>query len=226
MQIKSRSYNSKVFRPKPIIFQDENLDLIILVTAWGDQAVGQKAIDYVFKYLQSVEVDIEVTSPFESLQCLSDSLNHLKIAIEIMNGSIYRSENIHQISSGLEISILKVKNNQFFWAQVGNPQIFLKRDSHLPLQILSSPLDLNQELNKLIEAPLPSQLVGIEKDCFIQCGSCRITPNDRLYLISSSFISESSFKMIQSKMDLDEATHLLIKDQAEVPLWLGVIDFS
>ncbi len=225
MKIEERSYNSKLIRPKPVVYSEN--DLIVIATSWGQGNHAQKVVDEVSKYIDVAKADVEVTSPFEFLSCLPDEVNYLRTAIQIANEGLYRSENRGEYESGVELTVLYKKRSQIAWAQVGAPAIMLKRGS-IPLQPLSAPIDLSMELSpdENFLSPLPSQLLGLEPTCDIKVGHFNSRPKDQVILLSCSRLPRALWSVKSSILTLPELTSCLVQGQEEQPFWLGIVDLD
>ena len=220
-----RSYSTKILRPKPIFHIDEEGSFIVVVTTWGLPEHGQRAIEEVVKYVNSARSDVEVTSPFEFLTCLSDEVNCLRTGMLIANDFLFRGENRKEYFSGIEICALLQKDNQIAWAQVGGPSLLLQR-SGLSLQPISVSQDLASELASegLLLAPLPSQLLGVDASCNIHCGDLRVSPGDELILVSNHQLPSVLWLDGLEKKDFVSYTKQIIEGSPETPFWLGLID--
>lgn len=226
MQITERSYNSKMIRPKPLIHVEGDGSLIIVATVWGMPEHGQRVVEEISKYMGAAKADVEVTSPFEFLSCLPDEVNYVRTATLIANDTLYRGENKSEYLSGVEILVVYRRGSQIAWAQVGAPALFVKKPN-LPLQPLSSHLDLAVELGEdQILAPMPSQLLGLEPTCDIKVGHFYARDEDQLVLMASGQIGESLWKSDTKEMTLPEWTKGLVKENPDLPFWLGVISLK
>lgn len=227
MKLQERSYSTKLIRPKPLIHQEDDGSLIVLATVWGQAEHGQRVIDEVVKYVNAAKADVEVTSPFEFLSCLTDEANYVRTALHIANDILYRGENRKEYLSGVEIMALLCRDNQIAWAHVGCPSLFIqRRDGRL--QPLSMGLDLSTELKQQDEvlAPLPTQLLGLESTCHVRSGHTRINEGDQLVLLASSLIANSLLIRPLGEFALADITNRMIQEEPENPFWLGLVDIS
>jgi len=212
-------------RPRPIIKQSEDRNLLGIVTPWGSVEGAESAATEIFRYIEAAMGDVEVTSPFEMLSCLTSGSNYLRTAISIANESHYRGVNKSQYEEGIEVLLLLHENEVLSWASLGSPQMLLqKRD--FPLQPLVANFDLNFELGLPELGPLPSQLLGINSQCNIISGSIKIQDSeDRLILYSGSYISSEAYFQFSSKGGLEGLTKTLSTVYSEMPFWLAQIEF-
>ncbi|KYG67665.1 hypothetical protein [Bdellovibrio bacteriovorus] len=224
MKLQERSYSTKILRPKPLVHQEDDGSLIIVATSWGQPEHAQRALDEVVKYVSAAKSDVEVTSPFEFLSCLTDEVNYVRTGILIANDILYRGENKMEYFSGVEILALFRRGTQLAWAQVGCPSLFIQRKNK-SLQPLSIGLDLSSE--RLDDGdslpPLPAQLLGLEPTCSIQCGHTSVNDGDRLILLASTTIATSLWVSQSEPAELGSVTTKMIQENPEAPFWLGLI---
>jgi hypothetical protein len=225
VKLEHRSYNSRQFRPKPHIHTEADGSLVVIATSWGLPEHAALAAEEVAKYASAARGDVEVTSPFEVLTCLSDDANHLRIGMMIANDLLYRRENRTEYVSGLEILAISRRGPQISWAQVGAPHVLLRRPGR-PLVPLALSYDHSFEIvaSSARLAPLPSRLLGTDPTCHIHCGDLRIGREDVLVLASSSLLP-SSLWTEAGPYDLARVTREMMTLDPESPFWLGLVDF-
>lgn len=224
MKLLERSYSSKIMRPKPLIHREDDGSLIVVATSWGQPEHAQRAMDEVVKYVGAAKADVEVTSPFEFLTCLSDEVNYVRTGILIANDILYRGENRTEYFSGVELMAVFKRGPQVAWAHVGCPSLFIQRRSR-SLQPLSIGLDMSSEMPSGLP-PMPSQLLGLDPTCFVQCGHTHVNDGDRLVLLASSNIATSLWTRAGDSLDLGSITTGLIQEDPNNPFWLGVVEIS
>ena len=225
MKIKERCYSTKVIRPRPLLHLEPDGSLLVVTNSWGQPEQAQNAMNEVVKYINGAKSDVEVTSPFEFLTCLSDEVNYARTGILVANEMLYRGSNRNQYFSGVEILTLSRRGNQVAWAQVGSPNIYLQRNQRR-LQPLSVCQDLSSEIEEEGGSlpPLPGQLMGLEMSCNVQCGSTVVRSGDQLILLSSSCITSALWSKDSAKLDLAEVTKLMIQESPDSPFWLGIVE--
>lgn len=226
MRLQERSYSSKVFRPKPHIHIEGDGKLMIVATSWGQPEHAQLAAEEVAKYVTAARGDVEVTSPFEFMTSISDEANHLRIGLQIANDVLYRGENKAEYMSGIEILAMSRKESQIAWAQVGAPHLLLRRPGR-PLVPLATCFDHSFELalRGQRSAPLPSRLLGVDPTCNVVCGDLLAGDDDLLVLLSSSVLPQSLWSA-QGPLDVQNLTAHFIRENAESPFWLGLVDLK
>src|SRR4051812_29355671 len=123
MKLVERSYSSKIFRPRPLVHAEQDGSLVIITTSWGVPEHAARVNDEILKYVQAARADVEVTSPFEFLSCLSDEANCLRVATMICNERFYRSDNRSDYNAGVELLVLAREGSHLSYAQVGSPNL-------------------------------------------------------------------------------------------------------
>nr|BFD58307.1 hypothetical protein CKG001_04140 [Bdellovibrio sp. CKG001]BFD61737.1 hypothetical protein BdHM001_04180 [Bdellovibrio sp. HM001] len=223
MKIQERSYSTKMLRPKPLIHREDDGSLIVVATSWGQPEHAQRALEEVVKYVSAAKADVEVTSPFEFLTCLTDEVNYVRTGILIANDLLYRGENRAEYFSGVELMAIFRRGSQLAWAHVGCPSLFIQRKNQR-LQPLSVGLDLSSESASQQLPPLPAQLLGLDPTCYIQCGHTSVKEGDRLVLLASSQVATTLWTREGNSLDLSSVTTGMIQESPESPFWLGLIE--
>ncbi|MBX3041353.1 MAG: hypothetical protein KF789_11660 [Bdellovibrionaceae bacterium] len=226
MRIQERSYSSKIFRPKPYLHAEADGSLLVVATSWGQPEHANLVADEIAKYVTAAKGDVEVTSPFEFLTCLSDQANHLRIGMMIANDILYRGENKAEYVSGVEVLAIARSGEEIAWAQVGAPHLLLRREGR-PLVPLATAFDHSFELSLKggASAPLPSRLLGVEPTSNIVCGDLRAGDKDLLVLLASSMLPQSLWTAA-GPLDLQAVTRHLVQEDPDLPFWLGLVDFG
>lgn len=224
MKILDRSYSSKMFRPKPLIHTEDDGSLIVIATSWGQPEHAQRAVDEVVKYVSAAKSDVEVTSPFEFLTCLSDEVNYVRTSVLIANDMLYRGENRNEYVSGVEILALFKRGPQVAWAQVGCPSLFIRRQEQ-SMQPLAIGQDMSAEMHRAGDSlpPLPSQLIGLDPTCYVQCGHTYVADEDKLVVLASTSVSSSLWMPNYEELQLASLTQKMIQENPEAPFWLGLV---
>lgn len=224
MKIQERSYSSKIMRPKPHLHIEGDGSLIVIATSWGQADHARLAAEEVSKYVNAAKADMEVTSHFEFMTCLSDEANHVRTGVLIANESLYRGQNRRSFTSGVEILALLHKGSQVAWAQVGAPNLLIQRKNQ-SLQGLSLAQDLSQEFPTAGDAlpSLPSQLLGLDPTCDVRCGHTSVQEGDHLVLLASALIAPSLWTNGVQTLDLTTITNRMIQESPASPFWLGLI---
>ena len=195
-----------------------------MASCWGPGDHSQSIVDDIVKYVTAAMSDVEVTSHFEYLSCLSDQANYLRIAALLANENIFRGENNSEYVSGYELTVLLKHGNQLSWAQVGGPHILIRRKGQ-PLMPLTVQLDVSSEVfSTKFLAPLPQWLLGLDSTCQVYCGDVRCDIQDQLVLISAHHLSKTLFtENSLDRLSLEKVTQWMIQENPESPFWIGLL---
>lgn len=224
MELKERSYNTKIFRPKPVIRWELDQQLLMIATNWGSSDSVQKILDEIAKYVTAAQGDVEVTTPFAVLPQLTSQANSLRIATLLANEITFRTDNRNEFTAGIEICLILKTKNQLSWLQVGQPHLYYQRKNSLP-QPLSMVPDLSFDiiLGDESTSPLPKDLIGIESILSPSTGHCLIQPGDQLLLVSRSEVPVQLTNQPLSSESLSDLTLSLSEKKPESPFWLGLV---
>lgn len=234
MKLTERSYSSKLFRPRPVIHAESDGSLLIITTSWGDPEHASRVNDEILKYVQAALADVEVTSPFEFMTCLSNEANYLRVATMICNERFYRSDNRNEFNAGVELLVLLKRGSHVAYAQVGSPHLLLRKRGQ-GLAPLSAQLEPSLELSSGTDGnlpPLPQSLLGIDSSLNIRSGDVRVDKSDELIVYAGSFWpallwqESASAQSRESKATLTQLTNTIAQKNPDAPFWLGVIDFE
>lgn len=184
MIIEVSSHQGIFKMPSTSVHQLLDDNLIIFLRSWGSQDYDHKFIEEIMHFLSTAQADIEVTSPFDYLENLTPLANKVRISLLLAHDYFYKIENKSSLSVGFETAILMKVKNEISWAAVGRFDLF--KQTEADLQMLSaSGTDKDQVLL------LPVDLVGVEKDFDMRCGSLLVT--DQPLIVSSTFKNNLKF---------------------------------
>jgi hypothetical protein len=225
MSLRERSYSGKLLRPAPEVHLEEDGSFGIIATPWGARGAGRKAINAIKDFVLSARQDLEATSPFQKLTCLSPIANNLRVAVMLANDMIYREDNKAEYTAGVEILAFSHSGGELAFAQVGYPHIYLARKS-LPWIPLSVQIDLATEMSEPpnLLPPLPQNLIGLHTTTNMNVSSFRTQPEDRLVLLSHSVVSHPVFTTSFAQTTIEGVTETLSRQYPDLPFWLGVLD--
>lgn len=223
MNVLQRAYRGKSFRPSPFVHQEEDGSLLLVITSWGQHSSAERARDVVADFILSSRNDQEATSPFQKMTCLTPLANNVRVAMMLLNDTLYREENRDEYTEGLEILICARHENELTIAQVGQPFVFLNRKG-FPIQTLSSGLDLASEISQAPEllAPLPHTLLGLYSTSNFLLQSFRVQDQDQLILLSRSHFPQEFLHLSSQQRTLEQLSKVLATEHPDVPYWLGV----
>jgi hypothetical protein len=221
--IDQRSYSGKLFRPTPEVYVEEDGSFGVIATPWGPRTTARKAIDIVKDYVLSSRQDMEATSPFQVLTCLSPLANTLRVALMLANDSIYREENKAEYVSGVEILAFAHQNGELAFAQVGHPHFFLAR-SGWPWVPLAVQMDLAAEYSQseTVLSPLPQNLIGLHTTTNMNVSSFKTQSQDRLVFLSHTLAADALFQTPFERTSLEDISKQLSSRNPDLPFWLGV----
>lgn len=222
-----RSYGGQLFRPTPEIYLEEDGSFGVIATPWGNRGAAKKVIDTLKDYVLSARQDLEATSPFQKLTCLSGLANSLRVGVMLANDSIYREENKAEYTAGVEVLVFAREGGELSFAQVGYPHFFLAR-SGLPWIPLSVQLDLSTELSQPPEilSPLPQNLIGLHTTTNMNVASFKTQSKDRLVFLSHTVVSNPLYHLPFEETTLDKVTQSLAKQYPDLPFWVGVLELD
>jgi hypothetical protein len=221
-----RSYSGKLFRPTPEVHIEEDGSFGVIATPWGAKQGAKKAIDTLTDYVLSARQDMEATSPFQKLSCLSSLANNLRTGVMLANDMLYREDNKAEYQTGVEVLVFSHSEGELAFAQVGYPHLFLARKS-MPWIPLSVQMDLATELSQAPELlpPLPQNLIGLHNTTNMNLSSFKTQSGDKLVFLSHSVVSHPFFLTSFEKTDIENISASLAKGHPDLPFWLGVLSF-
>ncbi len=225
MGLEQRSYGGKLFRPTPEVEIADDLSFGAIITPWGPRQSATRGIETLRDYVLSARQDLEATSPFQKLSCLSTLANSLRVAAMLVNDSIYREENKAEYTSGVELLIFARNENEMAFAQVGCPNLILARKG-LPLIPLAVQIDLSTEMSQTPEilSPLPHNLVGLHTTSNLTVSSIRLQPGDKFVFLSHSLGAQPFSALTFNSVNISTLSESLARQNPELPFWLGVLD--
>ncbi|MCB0365702.1 MAG: hypothetical protein H6624_18760 [Bdellovibrionaceae bacterium] len=225
MNLQERSYNGQFTRPRPEVHVEEHASLVIIATPWGNRSGARRAIQSITEFFLAAKDDVEVTSPFQKLTCLSPMANNLRVAVMLANDIVYQEENRSEYLSGLELFVGAKDGNEFSFIQVGHPQIFLDRpgaDLITTGCLTDLALDFSPKRKKF--APLPNTLLGVHSTTAPTIRTLRIGEGDRVVLLSHSWVPTPFFSLERGKRNLDSLSSVLANQAPDEPYWLGYLE--
>lgn len=222
-----RSYSGKLFRPTPEVFIEEDGSFGVIATPWGSRQGAKKVIELLKDYILSSRHDMEATSPFQKLSCLSPLANNLRVAIMLANDSLYREDNKAEYTTGVEVLVFANSKQELAFAQVGSPHFLLARKG-LPWIPLSVQIDLSTEMSQPPDLlpPLPQNLLGLHTTSNMNISSFKTQAGDRLILLSHSVISHPLYTLPFEDSNIESVSATLSKQYPDLPFWLGMFDIQ
>jgi hypothetical protein len=227
MEMHERSYSGKLQRPTPVVHIEEDGSFGVIATPWGNRQGAEKIIELMKDYILSARHDMEATSPFQKLSCLSPLANTLRVGIMLANDSLYREDNKAEYMTGVETVVFSRSEQEFAYAQVGSPQMFLARQN-FPWIPISVQIDLSTEWSQApgFLPPLPQNLLGLNTTSNMNIGSFKVQPSDKMVFLSHSIVSHPVFNLSYESSDIHQVSSILSKQHPDLPFWLGVLHLS
>lgn len=218
-----RSYGGQLFRPAPEVYMEDDGSFGAIVTPWGNRNAAKKVIETLKDYVLSARQDLEATSPFQKLSCLSGLANSLRVGLMLANDSIYREENKSEYIAGCEVLVFACQDMELSFAQVGFPQFFLSRKG-LPWIPLTVQIDLATEMSQppKILPPLPQNVIGLHTTTNMNVSSFKTQSQDRLIFLSHSIASNPVFNLSYEHSTLERVSTTLASQYPDLPFWLGI----
>ncbi|MBL7545711.1 MAG: hypothetical protein JNL11_17965 [Bdellovibrionaceae bacterium] len=222
MKFKERNYSTQIIRPKPTILKSSELDLLVIMTCWGESTFKDRVFEEIQKFVFAAEGDVEVTSPFEMNTYLSRDCNFLRMCALLINDLIYRGENRDVFTSCYELTILFRKKKKLSWVQVGSPNLYLYHDRLIPLSVAVPSIHSSSE-NTLA---LPQQYLGTEMHCHFQLGEVTVDPSQKLLLCTESSLHKDTWSIKKDDFTIENAFKNQIQLDPDSPFWMAMIDFN
>ncbi|MCH2533527.1 MAG: hypothetical protein MK008_03690 [Bdellovibrionales bacterium] len=184
MKFSEQSYSGKVLRPNPVVEITESAELILVLTCWGNSDASDVCINTIRDYFFSTMDDQDATSPHPIYPQYSAVSNHLRIAVQLANESIYTQFNHEQFNTGIEIFAASLNQMELSWVSLGFPQVFISQNSAWKALDLKQDLSFDYGFTDQKLPPLPSQFLGQHNLQPLQPKSIRINESDKLLLCS------------------------------------------
>jgi hypothetical protein len=222
VKIQERNYSTSVIKPRPVVFQSPDLNMIVVMTSWGESNFKDRIFEEIQKFVFAAEGDVEVTSPFEMNTYLSRDCNFLRMCTLLINDLVYRGENRDSYKSCYELTILYKKDRKLSWVQVGTPNLFLFNDRLIPLSV-AVPLSQSESAGALA---LPQQYLGTEMHCHFQLGEITVDSSQKVLLFSESCLYKDIWALPATDFTMDHLLKSQIQLDPDSPFWMAMIDFK
>jgi len=226
MKIEHRSFGGSIFRPKPEVLLNTDINIFAIVTPWGPRHQVKNILDFLIQNYGTFSADQESTAIVPKLKSLSFEENVLRSLMIACNQWIFKEQNNEtEYLFGYEMICGMCFEHQILFAQIGHPFIYLDRP-HIPLQSLGHILDLSGGFSQIKNPlpPLPSQLIGLHPDIHCSIFKLPIKPEDRLVFISRSFVPGHLLDLPRENRNLDHISLMFSKENKEMSFWLGLLE--
>ena len=217
MKLIEKVYNSNGFRPRPIIKFDESIGFGSIAFSWGRPEDADRAQEVVLNYVSSSLADVEITSPFELHLHLSKEANVLRIGTLLANDDLFRTTNKVEWQAGVEIVSFIIKKNQISWAQIGAPALQLV-DVNNKIYALNVATEYSKSFSSTIQSILPENLLGIERNCKLDCGDSYLNNTSRVVF------STETIQSFNGVLSLENLLNQLIVSAENRSHWVAILD--
>ena len=236
MNLESRSFAGKTFRPRPEILLNSDLNLFAIATPWGPGFQTKNVLEFLSQSCGAFSSDEEATSVIPRLKCLTPEENTLRSMALACNERIFKEQNeAKEYTFGYEL-VCGLFSGDFdsgpgagkiLFVQAGHPSIYLDR-AGFSLQPLGHVLDLSGGFSRLEEKlpPLPSRLLGIHEDAHFSVFSLPVKRGDRLVFISRAAVPGALLEAPREQRNLQDLSLLLAEDDENMAFWLSILDFQ
>jgi len=250
MKLTERSFSTQLIRPRPAFHLNGDQKLIAVFTEWGNTSINSKTL---FEELESryhfLSSDKDSTQSFPQLISLNFVENNMRTSLLQTNQMLFKKINSEEYRSGFELFFAATEDHICTVVQIGQPMILIDRPNHI-LHYVGSSADrwsfsysqhsdsypqqnpLSPEENTTLKnqtsipPPLPGQLLGIYEDIVIQPFRFRWSMGDRLILLSRHHIPSLWFQTKRKDRNLKTLSELAVKDNPDIPFWIGMIEFN
>jgi hypothetical protein len=219
MIFKQRFYSGQNFLPKPVVDIEKTTNTLIVATPWGSPELARSAIHMIKDQIGTVSEETEITRVTQVIEGLSDEGNQLRSAAMFTNENIFLRDNAKEYTGGVELALISVQNQFLSWVQIGTPHVLLRNDRGFH-PICYTP-DWSWQLKQ--KAPLVSKALGMERSCYLNCGTHRFEKQDHIFLISRSTLPAQIYGFENS--DLDSLSKVLIDNDPDTPFWIAQLHF-
>lgn len=220
MKLNQASYtNGLYFRPKPVVIDRPDSNLLVIATGWGPLEVTQHAAEMVVEQFELLSRD-DVTTAFEVMASVSSPANRLVNGARMANQHLYKIENAKQWKSAVELTAIHYEYGVLSWVHVGSPHVLLHDGKNV--HPLAYAVDwVGQTENR---GPLFSEALGMDANVNLTVGSLRLTREAQVLLVGRSTLPKAVFQAegFESKV----LQHQMVDDNADAPYWLGVVELD
>lgn len=224
MQITSRPYGGKLFRPLPEVHLSEDHTLLIIATPWGNSSIAKDFINGVTTYWRDSAREANKNPMYAQDDGLSATEHLLKMAILAVHEDLKDKYNEEGLAAGLEVLCLLKDQKKLAWFQVGSPALVLMREkTFLPL---FHPVDFSHDFStpELSLPPLPKELLGVQQQVNLTVGGMKLHTGDRFLIVSRNSIPGKFFQTVDPEtMTLDSASQIFAEDNEDQPFWVGLL---
>lgn len=204
------------FRPSVDTYQEDSY-LFAVASSWG-----KSSTELAFERLKDVFVemieDTDHTVFFKPIGVLSNKENILQFVMTRINDAIYENFNKEEITSLLEMTVLYQDKRNLYISQCGHPNVYLYRNKKLLTLAHEGDLATFTSQNA---SPLPYRFLGGYKNSYIKTLCVPLKKEDRIVLLSKSFLPDSFFEQETEEGILKTAEKISKEDKK--PFYLSIL---
>jgi hypothetical protein len=215
---------NKSWRPQATIIEEESIDFIGVCFSWGEMELSNKVFENSRFFVEACRNQSEITNPFGYEQSLSGLENALRAGCSLANDIIFRLYNKATLTGGVECALISKRGREIAIAQVGQPHIFLKRQSQIfPLLTSFDLLPKDFSSGEFI----PGRLLGVEPTCYPHLRSFHYEEGDELILLAHSLTPRALWCLNNSSLANSgwprDLFQKIANETPESPFWLSKI---
>jgi len=219
MDFQQRFFSGTAFLPRPVVDIEKGTNTLIVVTPWGSPDLAKTTIEVIKEQLSTSGDETAVTRVTKYVEGLSDDANHLRSAALFANEHLFLKDNLNEYIGAAEIALITIQDQMISWAQIGAPHVLLCNDRGF--QPICYTPDWSGQMRQ--SSPLVSKALGLERSCYLNCGTHRFEKTDQLFLISRSTLPAKIYSNPQT--DFNKMSRILIDHDGDSPFWIGQLKF-
>lgn len=218
MKIETFGYRGSFVFTAPSLLTNSSEELLIAATPYGNRTDLEDSLSEFLNEFERQSSDLDSTSPYPKLTCLSDYENLLYTTVQFLNDYIYSTFNKEKITLGCDFFCMLKKENVIYFTQIGWPVILLNKGENI-LPICS---DFSfAPKNKHIAPYLPTSVLGLESSINVKIQQLNITNDSDLILLKSNDSPDNLMNAYPA--DLQSIASSYADVNPEQGLWLGKI---
>jgi hypothetical protein len=218
MIFESFGYKGHFVFTQPLTFQNQNEDLLIIATPYGDSGSLENALSEFLNEFEGQSEDLDSTSPYPKLTCLSSEENLLFTSVQFLNDFIYSNHNKQNFNLACDFFCVYKKNKSLFTTQIGWPITLLHSNN------TTHPLTAEYSFapkNKQTAPFIPSGLLGLESSINVKIQQITVEDNAEILLLKSNESPDTL--MTTYPNTLDSIANVYASENPEQGFWLGKI---
>jgi len=220
MKFESFGYRGSFVYTSPMTFQNQNENLLIIATPYGEGSDLEHSLGEFLNEFESQSEDLDATSPYPKLTCLSSEENLLFTSVQYLNDHIYSNHNKESFNLGCDFFCIYKKGNSIYTTQIGWPLSVLHKDKvNRPLcaEYAFAPKNPDQ-------APyIPSTLLGLESSVNVKIQHIDVDDESEILILKSNESPDAFLNIYPDS--LEEIANSFASKNPEQGFWLGKISF-